>query len=77
MRVTVNCEYNASVRLQKQDRFSFVTIIILSLGLVFIPLIQNAGIKLSFHSNVINMIQIFIAVAVLVYSIAISTARYI
>ncbi len=76
MRVTVNCRYNASVRLQKQGRFSFVTIIILSLGLVFIPLIQNAGIKLSFHSNVINMIQIFIAVAVLVYSIAISTARY-
>ncbi|MDD2698829.1 MAG: SLATT domain-containing protein [Arcobacteraceae bacterium] len=75
-RITVNSRYNASVRLQRQGKFSFVTIIMLSLGLVFIPLIQNAGIKLSLSSNVINMIQVFIAVAVLVYSIVISTARY-
>lgn len=37
---------------------------------------QNANIKLMIADNVINMMQVFIAVAVLVYSIIISTARY-
>lgn len=37
---------------------------------------QNANIKLAISDNVINMMQVFIAVAVLVYSIVISTSRY-
>lgn len=62
--------------MQELGKFSFITIIVLSLGLVFIPLMQNANIKLEISNNVINMMQVFIAVAVLVYSIIISTARY-
>ncbi len=37
---------------------------------------QNANIKLEIANNVINMMQIFLAVAVLVFSISISTSRY-
>lgn len=76
MRTTAKCRYNASVRLQHQGKFSFFTTTVLSLGLVFIPLIQNANVQLAFQANVLNMMQIFLGVAVLVYSVVIGTARY-
>lgn len=76
MRVTAKSRYNAAGRLQSQSRFSFVTTTILSLGLIFIPLMQNAGVTLAFASSVLNMIQIFLAVSVLVYSVIIATARF-
>ncbi len=76
MRTTAKCRYNAAVRLQHHGRFSFFTTTVLSLGLVFIPLMQNAGVPLAFKPNVLNMMQIFLGVAVLVYSVVIGTARY-
>lgn len=76
MRVTAKCRYNAATRLQRQGKFDFFTTTLLSLGLIFIPLMQNSGVKLAFEANVLNMMQIFLAVAVLVYSVVIGTARY-
>lgn len=76
MRVTAKCRYNAAVRLQHQGKFAFFTTTVLSLGLIFIPLMQNAGVALAYKPNVLNMMQIFLAVAVLVYSVVIGTARY-
>lgn len=76
MRTTARCRYNAAVRLQHHGKYSFFTTTVLSLGLVFIPLIQNAGVPLAFKANVLNMMQIFLGVAVLVYSVVIGTARY-
>jgi hypothetical protein len=76
MRVTAKCRYNAAERLRWQGKFAFFTTTVLSLGLIFIPLMQNAGVFLAFRPNVLNMIQIFLAVAVLVYSVVIGTARY-
>lgn len=76
MRVTAKCRYNAAIRLQHQGKFAFFTTTVLSLGLVFIPLMQNASIALAFQTNVLNMMQIFLGVAVLVYSVVIGTARY-
>jgi len=76
MRTTAKCRYNASVRLQHQGKFAFFTTTVLSLGLVFIPLIQNADVQLAFPPSVLNMMQIFLGVAVLVYSVVIGTARY-
>lgn len=76
MRMTAKCRYNASIRLQHQAKFSFFTTTVLSLGLVFIPLMQNASVQLAFRPNVLNMMSIFLAVAVLVYSVVIGTARY-
>lgn len=76
MRITAKCRYNAAVRLQRQGKFAFFTTTSLSLGLIFIPLMQTSGVKLAFEPNVLNMMQIFLAVAVLVYSVVIGTARY-
>lgn len=76
MRVTAKCRYNAATRLQRRGRFEFFTTTSLSLGLIFIPLMQNSGIPLAFEASVLNMMQIFLAVAVLVYSAIIGTARY-
>ena len=76
MRVTAKCRFIAASRLQNQGKFAFFTTTFLSLGLIFIPLMQNAGIKLAFSTNVLNMMSIFLAVAVLVYSVVIGTARY-
>jgi hypothetical protein len=76
MRVTARCRFNASVRLKRQSNFSFFTTTVLSLGLIFIPLVQNSDVNLAFSSKVLNMLQIFLAVAVLVYSVINSTARY-
>lgn len=76
MRATAKCRYNAATRLQRRGSFEFFTTTSLSLGLIFIPLMQNSGIPLAFEANVLNMMQIFLAVAVLVYSVVIGTARY-
>ncbi|MBL4898866.1 MAG: SLATT domain-containing protein [Colwellia sp.] len=76
MRVTAKCRYNAAVRLQRQGKFAFFTTTALSLGLIFVPLMQTSGVKLAFEPNVLNMMQIFLAVSVLVYSVVIGTARY-
>lgn len=76
MRVTARCRFNASVRLQRQSNFSFFTTTILSLGLILIPLVQNSDISLAVTPKALNMLQIFLAVAVLVYSVINSTARY-
>ena len=76
IRVTAKCRFNAAERLKRQGKFAFLTTTILSLGLIFIPLMQNSGIKLAFPPNVLNMMSTFLAVAVLVYSVVIGTARY-
>jgi len=76
MRVTSKCRYNASVRLKRQSQFSFFATTFLSLGLILVPLLQNSDIQLAFTTKVLNMLQIFLAVAVLVYSVINATARY-
>tara|TARA_R110000737_G_scaffold254346_1_gene263720 strand:- start:3545 stop:4228 length:684 start_codon:yes stop_codon:yes gene_type:complete len=70
------CRYIASARLKHKGSFAFTTTTTLSLGLIFIPLMQNAGLKLAYSSQVLNMIQIFLAVSVLVYSIISSKTGY-
>jgi hypothetical protein len=76
MRVTAKCRYNAARRLHNQSQFSFLVVTLLSLGLIFIPLVLNAGAVLSLKPSILNMMQIFLAVSVLVYSVIVSTSRY-
>ena len=76
MRTTAKARYTASVRLKYQGKFTFATTTLLSLGLIFIPLIQNSGVPLALKVGVLNAMQIFLAVSVLVYSVIIGTARY-
>lgn len=76
MKITSISRYNASSRLKMLSKISFITTTILSLGLIFMPLMQMANISLAFSSNILSAIQIFLAVSVLVYSVIIGTARY-
>lgn len=76
MTVTSKCRYNASIRIKRLSQFSFYTATILSLGLIFIPLAENADIQLAYSTRVLNMLETFLAVAVLVYSVINATARY-
>lgn len=76
MRVTAKCRFNAASRLSNLNKFSFLTTTLLSLGLIFIPLAQNSDIDIVIKQGVINMMQIFLAVSVLVYSIIIGTSKY-
>lgn len=76
MRTTANCRFKASERLKYLNNFSLFTATYLSLGLILIPLIQNTDIALNFHAKVLNLMQVFLAVAVLVYSTINATARY-
>lgn len=76
MKITSISRYNASIRLKLQGKISFITTTILSLGLIFMPLMQIANVPLIFSSNILSAIQIFLAVSVLVYSVIIGTARY-
>jgi len=75
-RTTARCRFNASTRLKRLSSYSFFTTTFLSLGLIFIPLVQNSDVQLHFMPKVLNMMQIFLAVAVIVYSVVNGTARY-
>lgn len=76
MKTTAISRYNASKRLSRQTKVTFWVSISFSLGLIFIPLMQLAKVPLKFNGDVLSAIQIFLAVAILVFSIVIGTARY-
>ena len=76
MRLTAKSRFNASARLKNLGGYSFFTTTVLSLGLIFIPLYQNSGLPLPYTFNVLSILQIFLAVAVLVYSVVNATAKY-
>ncbi|CDH26234.1 SLATT domain-containing protein [Xenorhabdus bovienii] len=76
MRITAKCRFNASGSLKNISNYSFLTTTILSLGLIFIPLLQITGKKLPYNDDALTAIQIFLAVSVLVYSVVIATAKY-
>lgn len=70
------CRFGASSRLKNKSEFSFYTATVLSLGLIFIPLVQVSGVKLYISNEFLTVIQIFLAVSVLVYSVINSKSRY-
>jgi hypothetical protein len=76
MDVTAKNRFNASMRLKRDSSIAFFTTTSLSLGLILIPLLLNSDIKLAFQPKTLNMLQIFMAVAVLVYSVINSKANY-
>ena len=76
MKTTAVNRYNASNRLIWQSRVTFSVSTLFSLGLIFVPLMQLAKVPLSLSGDVLAAIQIFLAVAILVYSIITGTARF-
>ncbi|MEQ4624728.1 SLATT domain-containing protein [Providencia manganoxydans] len=76
MRITIDSRFQAGKRLQSLSTFTFITSVIISLALIFLPLLEFSEIDLHYSSNVLGALQIFFAVAILVYSVLISTAQY-
>jgi len=76
MRTAAKCCYIASIRLQRQARLSLLIAGFLIVGLILIPLIQNTNLQIAFPPNILNMAQIVMAIAVLVYLVIIAKARY-
>lgn len=76
MRITSKSRYHAAIRLRNKSNFSFFTTTILSLGLILIPLLQNSDVNLNLRPAALNALQVFLAVAVLIYSVIIGTSQY-
>jgi SMODS and SLOG-associating 2TM effector domain family 5 len=76
MKTTAVSRYKAAERLGSQGKFTFYATTLMSLASILIPLMQLADVQLAFSDRVLNAIQIFFAVAVLVYSVVIGTAHY-
>lgn len=76
MKTTASNRYHASTRLALQGKFTFAVSTVISLGLIFIPLMQLAKVPLTLGADVLSAVQIFLAVAILVYSVVSGTARY-
>lgn len=76
LKITARCRFNAARRLKFKNRVSYVTNVIVSLGLILIPLLQVSGIQNNFAPLSLASMQIFLAVSVLVYSIHISSSRF-
>lgn len=74
--ITSKCRYNASIRLRRLGRFTFLTTTLLSLGLILVPMLQLANIRTAYPTAVLNSLQVFLAVAVLVFSVVSATANY-
>ena len=74
--ITSKCRYNASIRLSRVGSFSFLTGTVLSLGMILIPTLQVAEFPLAYPQRIVGSLQVFIAVAVLVYSVINATAHY-
>jgi hypothetical protein len=74
--ITAKCRYNASIRLKRLGQGTFLTTVLLSLGLILVPMLQLAKLRMPYPEPVLNSLQIFLAVAVLVYSIISATASY-
>jgi SMODS and SLOG-associating 2TM effector domain family 5 len=74
--VTAKCRYNASIRLKRVGSFSFLTATVLSLGLILIPMLQLSGMRLAYPDRILSSLQVFFAVAVLIYSVINGTAHY-
>ena len=76
MRTTVKCRYNAALRLQQQRGIAFTVALLSTLGLLFLPTLQNSGIPLAFKGNFLNILQAFFAIVTLLYLTLILAARH-
>ena len=76
MQLTVDSRFEAGKRLKRLSKVGFITTTIISLGLILIPLLTVAGHNAAFSQFTLTSFQIFLAICVLVYSVATSTAKY-
>lgn len=75
IRTAARARYYAGTRLSRQERVWQATLVLQALGLILLPLLQNAGVTLALPPNVINLIQVFLAVTVLVGVVLLGSAN--
>ncbi|WP_417068642.1 SLATT domain-containing protein [Niveibacterium terrae] len=75
IRTSAHAHGFAGIRLSRKERAWQTTLVLLALGLVLLPLLQNAGVALALAPNVLNLIQVFLAVAVLIAIVLLASAN--
>lgn len=76
MDATSKTRFYASRRLKRHARLSTHTVVFISLALIFVSLLQAYNLGVNIGSKYTSLIQIFAAVAVLVYSLLIEKNEY-
>ncbi|HRH75875.1 MAG TPA: SLATT domain-containing protein [Cellvibrionaceae bacterium] len=76
MDATSKTRFYASRRLKLHARLSTYTVVFISLALIFISLLQAYSLGVNINSKYASLIQIFAAIAVLVYSLLIDKNEY-
>jgi hypothetical protein len=66
---TSKTRFNASRRLRLHSKFTTFTVVIISLGLILVSLMQAFSLGNNIESKLVGLMQVFSAVAVLVYSL--------
>lgn len=73
---TSKTRFHASRRLKLHSKCATYTVVLISLGLILLSLMQAYGLGNNINSKLIGLIQVFSAVAVLVYSLLIDKNDY-
>jgi len=73
---TSKTRFHASRRLKRHSKYSTISIVCISLGLILISLMSAYGLGANIESDLVNLIQVFFAIAVLVYSLLIDKNDY-
>jgi len=76
MDATSKTRFHAARRLRLHSKFATYTIVIISLSLILISLMQAYQLGNNINSSLVGLIQVFSAVAVLVYSLLIDKNDY-
>lgn len=73
---TSKTRFHASRRLKLHSKLSTYTVVLISLGLILLSLMQAYELGSNIQSKLVGLIQVFSAVAVLVYSLLIDKNDY-
>jgi hypothetical protein len=76
MDATSKTRFYASGRLKLHARLSTYTVVFISLALIFISLLQAYSLGVNINSKYTSLVQVFAAIAVLVYSLLIDKNEY-
>jgi len=75
-KLTTKSRYRASERLERHQRFSRWTVALLSVALVFVPMMQALGVHLGTDAIYLSATQAILAVLVLVYSLLLGQENF-
>ncbi|AVP98225.1 hypothetical protein C7S18_13940 [Ahniella affigens] len=75
MKKIVDSRYQAATRLEHRSKSSFLFVTVFSLAMILVPLLQMTGTKGGLGDQLLSILQIFLAIAVLVYTTYIQAAR--